>query len=301
MIEFDKYQHIERIGTENVQNIEMGTCYIFPKIDGTNSQLWWTIEDGIGRLHAGSRNRELSYPDGDNQGFFRWCIEERGELFASFFRKHPNLRLYGEWLVPHTLKTYRDDAWRKMYVFDVKDGERYLSYEEYQPLLEEFNIEYIPPICKVENPSYERLINQLEKNEFLIADGNGSGEGIVIKNYEFRNKFGHVVWAKIVKNEFKASHAKAQVTELKESKLVEQEIVNRYITLSLIDKEIAKIVDGGEWQSKYIPRLLNTVYYCLITEESWNFIKEFKNPTIDFKKVMYFTTAKIKELKPKFF
>ena len=31
---FRKYQHIERFGTTEVQDIEIGECYIFPKIDG---------------------------------------------------------------------------------------------------------------------------------------------------------------------------------------------------------------------------------------------------------------------------
>jgi len=46
---------------------------------------------------------------------------------------------------------------------------------------------------------------------------------------------------------------------------------------------------------------LNTVYYDLVKEESWNFIKEFKNPTIDFKQLLRETTTKIKELKPEIF
>ena len=41
-MEFKKYQHIERLGTLEVEGIELGTCYVFPKIDGTNgSNLVW--------------------------------------------------------------------------------------------------------------------------------------------------------------------------------------------------------------------------------------------------------------------
>jgi hypothetical protein len=35
-MEFRKYQHIERFGTTEVKNIELGKVYVFPKIDGTN-------------------------------------------------------------------------------------------------------------------------------------------------------------------------------------------------------------------------------------------------------------------------
>jgi len=289
---FQKYQHIERLGTQETYGILYGMVWVFPKIDGTNSQLWLSSDCVI---HGGSRNRELEF-DSDNAGFFKWaCAETK---FFNFFEIYPNLRLYGEWLVPHTLKTYTEEAWRNFYVFDVmrEDGS-YLSYDEYQPLMEEYGIEYIPPICKVENPTIERIQNQLEKNGYLIKDGMGIGEGIVIKNYDYQNKYGRITWAKIVANEFKAAHSKKEVTEIKERTQVEQAIVDKYVTLELCEKEYAKIeVLEGEWTTKMIPRLLNTVYFCLVSEESWNFVKEFKNPIVDFKRLSYLCNERVKLL-----
>lgn len=293
-MEFAKYQHLERFGTTEVQGIEFGKCFIFPKIDGTNSQLWFDRS-----LQAGSRNRQLSI-DNDNAGFYKWALQQQN--IVDFFSEHPDIRLYGEWLVPHTLKTYADSAWRKFYVFDVMIDDSYLTFEEYQPLLEKFNIEYIPPICVIENPSYERLIGLIDRNNYLIKDGEGNGEGIVIKNYNFKNKYGRIVWAKIVTNEFKGKHAKVNIAELTEKKLIEQDIVDKYITKSLIEKEVAKIeLECNGWSSKYIARLLNTIYHCLVNEECWNFVKEFKNPVIDFKRLQYLSTQRIKEVSPNLF
>ena len=285
---FRRYQHLERFGTVETEGIDKGMCYIYPKIDGTNSSLWWN-----GGLQAGSRNRHLTL-ENDNAGFYEWALKQ--ENIIELFLHYPNLRLYGEWLVPHTLKTYQESAWRNFYVFDVMDVNGYLTYDQYSELLNKYGIDYIPPICKIENPTYERLINQLEKNDYLIEDGEGTGEGIVIKNYDYINRFGRVVWAKIVKNEFKAKHRKGKVTELKENKIIEQEIAEKFVTKSLIEKEFAKIESESGWSSKLIPRLLNTVFYCLIKEDSWNFIKENKNPTIDYKRLLYFSNNKVKEL-----
>jgi len=290
---FYKYQHIERLGTVETDGIEVGECYVFPKIDGTNSQLWFNSG-----LQAGSRNRQLSI-ENDNAGFYNWALKQ--EKFKQFFAKYPNLRLMGEWLVPHTLKTYKKTAWNNFYVFDVINGKHYLPYETYKEILDEFDIEYIPPICKIKNPTYEQLINQIEKNVFLIEDGQGIGEGIVIKNYDYKNKFGRVTWAKIVANEFKTQKNKGNITEIKSEKVIEEEIVNKYVTNALIEKELAKIETECGWSSKQIPRLLNTVFYCLVKEESWNFVKEFKYPTIDFKKLSIFTINRIKELFPNLF
>jgi hypothetical protein len=292
-MEFIKYQHLEKYGVSEVYGIENGMCYIFPKIDGTNSQLW--LNNG---LQAGSRNRHLDL-ENDNAGFYAWALSQTNIL--EFFAKYPNYRLFGEWLIPHTLRTYQKTAWNKFYVFDVISEEGYLEYETYKNILNEFNIDFIPPLCKIKNPSYERLLELLDNNTYLIEDGKGTGEGIIIKNYNYRNKYGRIIWAKIVKNEFKAKHNKNETKELKEKKLVEEEIVNKYVTLTLIDKEFAKIENEDGWTSKQIPRLLQTIYYCLVKEECWNFVKEFKNPTIDFKRLFLFTTNKIKELKPNLF
>jgi hypothetical protein len=296
---FIKYQHLERYGTSEVENIELGECYIFPKIDGTNASLWF--DDG---LKAGSRNRELTL-DNDNAGFYSWAIKQ--VEFNNLFYDYTRLRLYGEWLVPHSLKTYRQDAWRRFYVFDVcvdnSDGTvTYLPYEEYQPTLESYGIDYIPPICKMTNGSYEQFVDQLKKNVFLIEDGQGAGEGIVIKRYDFKNKFGRTTWAKIVTSEFKEQHSKVMgASEIQTPDLVEEIIVDKYVTHAFVEKEYAKIVNDQGWQSKNIPQLLNTVFYNLVKEESWNFVKDHKNPKIDFKRLQYFTFNNVKKHKPELF
>lgn len=164
---FYKYQHVERFGTDETAGIDNGTCYIFPKIDGTNASLWFN-----GELQAGSRNRHLSVND-DNAGFYNWAL--RQVKFKLFFEQYPDVHLFGEWLVPHTIKTYRDDAWKNFYVFDVVNSNGYIPYETYKLMLEEFDIEYIPPICKIKHPSYKQLIGLLENNNYLIKDGEGIG------------------------------------------------------------------------------------------------------------------------------
>lgn len=300
---FHKYQHLERFGTDEVLNIELGECYVFPKIDGTNASVW--MEDG--RLQAGSRNRHLSL-DKDNAGFLEWAIKQ--EKLIAYLEENPTHRLFGEWLVPHSLNTYRPDAWRKFYVFDVAidkeeieithEGDsklKYLHYNVYKPLLDRFGIDYIPPISIIRNASYEQLINQLMKNVFLIEDGKGAGEGIVIKNYEFRNTFNRQTWAKIVTSEFKEKHAKVMgASEMNGKKMVEQEIVDKYVTEALCEKVYSKIKLEDGWNSKMIPRLLQTVYYDLVKEDCWNFVKENKNPTINFSTLQHLTFLKVKSI-----
>lgn len=294
---FKKYQHIERFGTAETSRIEIGECWVFPKIDGTNASVWW--EDGA--LHAGSRNRELSLGN-DNAGFMAWASGNLNLL--ELLSEKPHLRLFGEWLVPHSLKTYRGDAWRKFYVFDVMVGDIHLPYTEYQPILEEHGVDYVPPLCRIVNADYEQLVAQLAKNVFLIEDGKGAGEGIVIKRYDYYNKFGRQTWAKIVTSEFKEEHAKTMGAPLlAEKPILEIEIADQFVTEALVEKEYAKILldNGGDWSSKMIPRLLETVFYTVIKEDSWEIVKAHKMPTIDFKHLKNFVFSRVKTVKPELF
>ena len=290
---FKKYQHLERFGTTEVSQIELGTCYVFPKIDGTNASLW--LENG--EIQAGSRNRHLTL-DKDNAGFLEWALKQNN--IKEYLLKNPTHTLYGEWLVPHSLKTYKENAWRRFYVFDVVDSRiedgSHIDYDEYSEILENLGIDYIIPISIIKNASYEQLVNQLMKNVFLIEDGKGVGEGIVIKNYEYKNKYGRQTWAKIVTSEFKEKHTKTMGASIMDGKkLVEEEIADKFVTKALCEKVYAKIDNDSGFNSRSIPQLLNTVFYDVVKEDSWNFIKEHKNPTINFKTLQHFVFIKVKE------
>lgn len=297
MTEFVKYPHLERFGTDEVDGINLGTCYIFPKIDGTNGQVWLDQGDVV----AGSRNRTLTL-DNDNQGFYAWVLEQ--DNIKAFLYDNPCLRLYGEWLVPHSLKTYREDAWRKFYIFDVFDDSigEFLSYEEYKRLLDDYKLEYIPCTLKATNPDYELLSKACEHNKYLIQENQGAGEGIVVKQYGWKNRFGRTTWAKLITNTFKDKHIKEMGGAVVDLKMVEEEIANEFITQHTVDKVVEKIRnDQGSFGAKDIPRLLHTVYHELVVEELWEAIKKHKNPKIDFKVLNQFSIKRTKELKKELF
>jgi len=224
---FLKYQHLERYGNTEVEGIEVGTCYVFPKLDGTNGSVWW--DDGV---KAGSRNRELAL-DNDNAGFMNAMVVDKA--VTSFLNNDRDLILYGEWLVPHTLKTYNDDAWRKFYVFDVFDRkkERLLSYDEYSEGLVAAGINVIAPIAIIKNGTETHFTECLTKAHYLVKDGEGVGEGVVIKNYDYKNKYGRQTWAKIVTNEFKAKHHIEMGAPVVGGEIVEEKIAAKYVTQAI--------------------------------------------------------------------
>lgn len=299
-MDWTKYQHIERLVEDNpeIEGLLDGTVYIYSKLDGSNVGISLNKN---GEVQVNSRNRLLSL-GWDNQGCMQYVIDN--PKFKEYLEKHPNHYLYGEWLIKNSIKDYEDDAWRHIYIFDVveynEEGKmRYLTYEEYVPLLEEFNIKYIPLIVKLDHPTIAEIQQYVDKCTYLMKD-NKSGEGVTLKNYDYHNAYGRITWAKIVRSAFKIAH-KAKLPMDVDS--IEEKITNDLCTPELIEKEYNKILNdnGGKWDSKCIPKFLGIFWHTFITEECFNMIKKYKEPTINFRTLHKFVIDKIKETKSELF
>ena len=297
---FIKYPHLEKLGNIEVENIELGETYVFPKIDGTNASIW----NVDGTLFGGSRSRILTF-ESDNAGFLNTLLRtEYGKPYRDFLYMYPNLRLYGEWLVPHTLTGYREDAWRKFYVFDVLDQDtgKFIPYEAYRPLVDDAGLDFIPSYKKVRNGDASMYLKEARDIRYLLKDEQEHGEGVVIKNYDYTNKFGRQTWAKLVLTEFKEKHVSAGNPPEVGSICNEEILVDVCITQALVDKEYNKIVAAeGHWQNKHIPRLLETCFYCMMTEELYSKLKEIKMGSVNFKALKQFAFQRVKNLKPELF
>jgi hypothetical protein len=284
--QFERYPHLVRLDDPLVDGILVGTVEIYPKLDGTNASVWM---DADGRIRAASRNRELTL-EHDNFGFLAWA--SKSEVLQEVLRTHEGLRLYGEWLVPHTLKTYREDAWNRFWVFDaVRGGKMFPPH-----LLPKYpGLDVIHPLAVASSPTKDQVHACLERNTFLIKDGEGFGEGIVIKNYGWQGK----TWAKVVRNEFKELNHRAFGTPTIKGNSTEQEIVETYITKYLVDKNIAKLQELP--REKKIPALLSAVYREFVCEDLIEALRRFSQPTIDFRLLNRLAIAKVKELCPDLF
>lgn len=315
MTTFRKYDHVEHLNRPEVVGIEMGTVHIFPKIDGTNASVWLDL-DGM-RVQAGSRTRQLTI-EADNAGFCAWVNSDDPKAVALRSWLRPGLVVYGEWLVPHTLKTYRPDAWKRFWIFDVFDHAigRYVPWESYGPILTDAGLDVVQPLCSIVEPSPAQLQAQVAMNTFLIADGAGVGEGIVIKNYAWVNRYERQCWAKIVRNEFKEKHGTAFGAAVKHGEFqIEIAIAEEFCTPTLVGKTRAKIItdiasrDGIDLcqpnaqqdiehahRAKIIPQLLGRVVYDLVTEEIGAILRKHRKPVIDFGKLEQRIILRTKEL-----
>ena len=195
-----------------------------------------------------------------------------------------------------------DSAWKQFYIFDIieeisEEEVKYLPYEEYSILLDKYNLLYLKPLAIINNPLEDELINIMNNNKFLIKLNSGIGEGIVIKNYDYINKFGRVIWAKIVSREFKETKGVLYKKTAVNSDNIENQIVETFVTIDLCEKEYAKIeLEDGGFRNIKIPQLLDMVYYNLIKEDIYNILKKYKYPTINFKLLQRITFRKVKQL-----
>ena len=279
-MDFVRYQHVERLGTPNpeVDGLLNGKVYVFPKIDGSNHCVYFDKE--LDRVAYASRNQLLS--EGyDSTGF--WHFAEAHPKLAKFVESNVDYRIYGEYLTPHTLRNYEDNAWNRFYVFDVwDDGEgRWLYLEEIERFFDEMedeDVKLIPVIEVLENPTLEDLMEVMDKDKFLLQEGT-KGEGIVVKNYGYRNPYGRQTWGKIVRENFK-SKSKGQAEELPEEKAVRESITQEFVS-----KEFYKFTAdrGVTWNDKLIPDFLRYIWKEWWTDYSFEALSDLK--TIDMKEV----------------
>lgn len=280
------YGKIHRLGKEETEGILTGTVSVQEKVDGANVSIW--LEDGV--LKMGSRTRVLKDDESFN-GFVSYVKEHEGINALLAFR--PELRLYGEWLVRHTI-AYKETAYKKMYLFDVFDqtAEKSLTAEEVKLLGEQYNIPTVPMHGTFENPTAESLQEFVGKTEF-----GDRGEGIVVKNYGFVNGFGDMVFAKVVTQEFKEDNAVTFGGNNKFSDTYhEMWVVNKFMTLARVQKIMNKIQPevNERLDMKHIPRIMGTAYHDMLVEEIWEIAQHV--PALDFKALKRCADKKAKQI-----
>ena len=311
---FVRYQHVERIDADETDGLLDGVCHIFPKMDGSNMCAY--SEDG--EVRTMSRNKEIQPPEP-----FAVFVENHPEI-GRFLKDFPGLRLYGEWMVPHTVRSYRPETWNRWFVFDVTaedlnavyswgdgrelrcDGRQYIPYEEYAPILDTYGIEYIPPLAVLDRPGLkdlERLAD--EENTWMVAESAGCGEGVVVKRYGFVNRYGRTNWAKVLNRSFCVFKVASRGNRYEEkhdgTSSTEHEMALRYVTQDLVDKEYARILADAETKKVVPGQLLGTVWHCVVTECMWDAVKRYKSPTVDFKTLRRECELRTKMLRPEVF
>lgn len=272
MSDYRTYPKIHRLGKEETDGILDFAVTVQEKIDGANISIFQLD----GKLRCGSRSRML--PEDESFNGFQETVQSNFKL-AMYFSREPDHILYGEWLVKHTI-TYPDEAYRKIYLFDIYNirTHTFLPQSEVKDLAEFLELEY-PHVFAEGKLTYEQIIEFVGKSTIAPA-----GEGVVIKNPEFRNSFADHCYAKVVTEKFKEANAITFGGNNKYSDTYwEMYVVNKYCTTGRVQKIMQKLQSEQEQRLHYesIPRIAQTCYHDMITEEIWEIVK--KVPALDFK------------------
>lgn len=253
---FVKYMHVERLASDNpeIDGLLDGRLYIFPKLDGSNHCVWFDEDED--KVCCASRNLKLT-DESDATGFYHdYYLPHRAKL-DFIATKYKNLVFYGEYMKPHIIRDYDDTIWDEWMVFDVfdKSTKKWMHYDDYRPILEEANLLSIPYMVAVNavDADFDRYV----KNNHMFLPDDVLGEGIVIKNYSFVNKYGRTTWAKIVADEYKQKKYNPEENKDK----AEDNFINLNLDYSFIEKEYYKFCEFyGEWNDIMIPDFIKHVW-----------------------------------------
>lgn len=293
MAQYKSFFHVLRMDDSkmDVYNFLQGMIFVMPKLDGTNSSVW---ADEDGNIHCGSRKREISV-EKDNQDFALFMMTDKSTLkLKEFLVKHPELILYGEWLNGYagrkqagTIKQYIDPGFWIFAAFDIEQG-IYLDYPTYSSLLDGVYDKVIKPDYILDHPTYQECVDLLKDNHFNLPQ-DVIGEGYVFNNYDYRDKYGKQVIAKIVAQEYlenKGTRVRVKNPVVRDG--LEQDIVDAFITTADFEKCQQKVMARfgvDEWTDDHrmVGAFLSMLFNDLVEEEMWSIIKRFRNPVIDFK------------------
>ncbi len=296
MTTYRSYNHVEKLESPDVEGLLNGTVTISPKLDGTNSCVWFND----GEFCAGSRTRTITI-EKDNADFALWWSNVNTSekvVLRQVLTDNPSYIIYGEWLGSRkfigSIKSYDPTlALEHLWVFDIYDSStgRYLEDAEWRELLDvywdmygEEKYPYYVPFKTLENPTTQDIAAEAEKNTFLMLNG-AIGEGLVVRRLDYLNKYGRYEIGKYVRPQYRQDKSKSK--KVIPAGETEKEIVKYCVTDEECGKAIAKIENTLNEQfstktNKHIGMYLQMVWRDAVLDEIALICKKWKNPTINF-------------------
>lgn len=279
-MKFSAYPKIHALHKEECDGILIGTVQVQEKIDGANASIWW--DHDTNQVHYGSRSRDLRAANDNFNGFGDWV--KANPQIEDYLRTHQNTRLCGEWLVRHSIG-YHEASYKQFYLYDVMVDIIFGEEEQksvFRPLYEVYNIASLLNIPAAhqfgtfENPTLEEIQKFAGQTVLGLK-----GEGVVIKNQGFINKFGDTQYGKYVTQEFKEDNAITFGGNNKHSDTYwEMHFVNEYCTLPRLEKILHKFeaINTERLDMKHIPQIMGMMHHDIITEECWSIAKKCTAP-----------------------
>lgn len=273
MLTHKRYMEIENLKHELAILFHEGDEIIIQeKIDGANASFQYNSEEDC--IDCFSRNQPLT-PQNNLRGFYEWVQQlDKAKVQAVLGE---NLRMFGEWLVSHTVK-YPESCYNNLYCFDIFNMEtkQYLPQHEVKQLVEQLGLHYVPVFFEGKFTKWEDYTPLVGKTEL----GGEIGEGIIIKNMSALSH--DVIYTKIVHEKFLEVNYRTKYKKKLQADLAKNKEYRRLtalaktiVTRQRVEKLLYKLVDEGilpEDFSRYnmkdiLRNLPSAVYYDCLKEK----------------------------------
>jgi hypothetical protein len=242
MVEQKKFTDVVRLGHKNTIGVlgEGDHIVIQEKIDGANASFRRVGND----LVAFSRNNQLS-EENTLGGFYQFVKELNIQIGEG-------LIFFGEWLNPHKVK-YPEHQ-KKFFLFDIYDivNGKYLPWETVKAVGTSLGLNLVPVFYEGEYKGFDHLQSFVGKTELggMLGDI-PTGEGIVVKNVTYEDRFGNQMYVKLVTDAFREVQSQKAPKDPKVEATQEQVFVDQVVTEARIEKFLHKFVDEGILDEQY--------------------------------------------------
>jgi hypothetical protein len=234
MVEQKKYQDITRLGHKTTLGVLSKGDHIViqEKIDGANASFRRVGNE----LFAFSRNNPLT-PENTLGGFYEFVQNLNISIGEGYI-------FFGEWTNPHKVK-YPEHQ-KKFFLYDIYNVEtgEYLAWDIVKTIGETLGLELVPVFYEGEYISFEHL--QGFVGQTVLGGKLGdieTGEGIVVKNVNYKDRFGNQKFVKLVTDVFREVQKQKPAKDPKRELTQEQVFVDQTVTEARVEKMLYKFVD----------------------------------------------------------
>ncbi|NRR00995.1 RNA ligase family protein [Brevibacillus sp. RS1.1] len=238
-MEQKKYTDVIRLGHQTTEDIfnEGNFIIIQEKLDGANAS--FRYDEETNNIRAFSRNMEL-HEEENLHGFFQWTQQLAKEEIVA------GMVYFGEWLNPHKIKYPQYE--KQFFLFDMYDTVacEYVDFAIVERKAQRLGLHLVPVFYQGEYQGEEHLKSFVGKTALggRLRDEE-IGEGIVVKNADYRDRFGRQLFVKIVTDVFSEVKRLKPPKDPNQPKSGEVLFVEQYVTRARVEKFLYKLIDEG--------------------------------------------------------
>ncbi|MDA1658845.1 RNA ligase family protein [Bacillus cereus group sp. TH153LC] len=267
-MEQKKYMDVVRLGHRSTVGVlnEGDHIVIQEKIDGANA----SFTGGEGVIRCFSRNKEL---DEENTlgGFYQFANSLNG------YELIPGYMYFGEWLNPHKIKY--ENYEKQFFLFDIYDLNRglYLPFSIVRCEASRLDLNLVPVFYEGVYQGFDHL------QQFVGITNLGgklgevmTGEGVVVKNVSYLDRFGKQQFVKLVTDVFREVQQQKAPKD-PSRKTEEQVFVDICLTKARVEKLLYKLVDEEVLDERFDITDMETILQNLGSRIFEDMMKEEKD------------------------